>query len=294
MTTAFFFPKIKDYITLTKPRITFFCLLMTAGGIGLSQGNKQVYLIIAALLGTALSVASANIFNMIYENQTDKLMQRTKFRPLPMAKISLLSAFIFALILGLLSLFIFAFFINILTAILALFAILSYSLIYTPLKYRTPLALVIGAVPGAIPPLLGFTSFDNKITLSAVVFFGILFAWQIPHFIAICIFHDKDYENAGIKVVSLIRGNKVAKIQAFLWSVFLFVMSLLLYPLNQAGIFYLITAFCLGIWYLALALKGIKSQNDYEWSRRFFYASLIYLPILILGLLFDRLFVYFF
>ena len=280
----------RHYIELAKPRIAFFCILMTAGGIVLAPGNILIKNFIFALLGTALSVASANTFNMIYERNTDKLMRRTKFRPLPMGKISVTQAFIFAIILCCVSIFLLIYYVNLLTGILSLLAILAYSLIYTPLKYKTPLALVIGAFPGAIPPLLGWTAVADKVDAAGLALFGVLFAWQMLHFIAIAIYHKEDYAKAGIKVVSLIRGEKVAKIQAFVWSVVLVLFTLSLYMLEVGGKFYLATAIVLGLWFIRLSILGLKKEMLPNWPRKFFLASLVYLPLLVIGLVADRFF----
>ncbi|MBX9836941.1 heme o synthase [Silvanigrella sp.] len=280
----------RDYIELSKPRIAFFCILMTAGGVVLAPGSISIFSFIMTLLGTALSVASANTFNMIYEKDTDKLMRRTKFRPIATGRIKASHAFIFATFLGILSILILFVYVNLLTAILALIAILAYSLIYTPLKYKTPLALVIGAFPGAMPPLLGWTAVSNKIDIASLALFGVLFAWQMPHFIAIAIYHKEDYAKAGIKVVSVIRGDYIAKIQALLWTLVLIGFTFTLVPLSVGGKVYFIFASILGIWFLRLSIIGLKNNVLPNWPRKFFLASLVYLPVLVLGLVADRFF----
>lgn len=281
---------IQDYIELSKPRISFFCILMTAGGVVLAPGNISVLSFIMTLVGTALSVASANTFNMIYERETDKLMRRTKFRPLATGRLKVFHAIIFATALGVLSIYLLATYVNLLTALLAFIAIFAYSLIYTPLKYKTPLALVIGAFPGAMPPLLGWTAVSNKIDVASLVLFGVLFAWQMPHFIAIAIYHKEDYAKAGIKVVSAIRGDYIAKVQALLWTFVLIGISISLVPLKVGGFIYLIFAIGLGIWFLRLSILGLKKDALPSWPRKFFLASLVYLPVLVLGLVADRFF----
>lgn len=280
----------RDYIELSKPRIAFFCILMTAGGVVLAPGNISVFSFIMTLIGTALSVASANTFNMIYEKDTDKLMRRTKFRPLATGRLKIAHATIFASLLGLISIFILYVYVNTLTATLAFIAILAYSLIYTPLKYKTPLALVVGAFPGAIPPLLGWTAVSNKIDFASLALFGVLFAWQMPHFIAIAIYHKEDYARAGIKVVSVIRGDHIAKIQALLWTLVLIGFTLALVPLSVGGKVYFVFATLLGLWFLRLSILGLKNNVLPNWPRKFFLASLVYLPVLVLGLVADRFF----
>ncbi len=278
---------IKDYIELSKPRIAFFCLIMAAGGIILANNRISVLTLIMTMTGTGLSVAAANVFNMIYERHTDKFMRRTRFRPMVVGKIKVKHALTFACVLALLSIFLLAYFVNVLTAVLALLAIIFYAAIYTPLKVKTPLALVIGAIPGAIPPLIGWTAVDNKVTLSSLALFGVLFAWQMPHFIAIAINHKEDYIKAGIKVVPAVRGEHVAKIQALLWTIVLFVLSLTLFYLNLGSWIYLFFAIVLGIWFLYLSILGLYKPFP-NWPRKFFIASLIYLPALVFGLTLDR------
>lgn len=282
------FSTLRAYIELCKPRIAFFCLIMAAGGVILATNKISLLALIMTFVGVALSVASANTFNMIYERHTDKFMKRTRFRPLVIGKIKVLPALIFACVLAILSVFLLAFFVNILTSVLAFLAILFYAAIYTPLKVKTPLALVIGAVPGAIPPLIGWTAVDNKITPAGLALFGVLFAWQMPHFIAIAIYHKNDYINAGIKVVPAVRGDYVAKVQALLWTMCLLVMSLTLVYLNLGGTIYFIFAVGLGLWFLYLSVIGLIRPYP-NWPRKFFMASLIYLPTLVLGLILDRM-----
>lgn len=233
---------------------------MTAGGVILAPGNISVLSFIMTLIGTALSVASANTFNMIYERETDKLMRRTRFRPLATGRLKVSHAVTFAIVLGAISIFLLAAYVNLLTALLSFAAIFSYSLIYTPLKSKTPLALVVGAFPGAIPPLLGWTAVNNRVDLAGLALFGVLFAWQMPHFIAIAIYHKEDYFRAGIKVVSAVRGDHVAKVQAFLWSITLIAISFMLVPLKVGGVVYFIFAIALGFWFLRLSFLGLKKS----------------------------------
>ena len=287
------YSQINNYIELCKPRIAFFCLIMTAGGVILSSQKISFLALLMTFIGTALSVSSANTFNMVYERHSDKFMKRTRFRPMVVGKIKVPQALLFACLLAVVGVSLLAFFVNILTAFLSFLAIIFYAAIYTPLKSKTPLALVIGAIPGAIPPLLGWTAVDNKITLQALALFGVLFAWQMPHFIAIAIYHKADYAKAGIKVVPAVRGEHVAKIQALLWSLCLVVVSFSLVTLKLGGLIYFLFALGLGIWFLYLSIVGLWRPFP-NWPRKFFLASLVYLPTLVLGLILDRCAHYFF
>ena len=176
---------------------------------------------------------------------------------------------------------------NPLTAGLAFLAMVSYVLVYTPLKRVTPLAVVIGAVPGAIPPLMGWTAVTGSIDLPGLALFGILLAWQIPHFLAISLFRFDDYKRAGIKTVPVVRGEGVAKWQAIAWAVVLLAASMALVPLGIAGWFYGVAVGGLGVWYLAFSILGLRASAGPEWARRYFFASLVYLPAFIVVLAVD-------
>jgi protoheme IX farnesyltransferase len=278
----------KNYLELSKPRITFFCVIMAAVGIFLAPGKISALSFLMTLVATALSVACANTFNMIFERNIDQLMDRTKLRPLASQRMKIKNAIIFAILIGICAILLFGFYVNWLTAFLSFLSIIFYSMIYTPLKVKTPLALVIGAVPGAAPPLLGWTAVTDQITVGGLVLFGILFAWQMPHFLAISLFHKADYARAGIQVVPVVRGDQVAKIQAFLWTLVLIIMSLSICFLKLGGFFYIICAVLLGSWFLYLSVLGLKNKEYSNWPKRFFLASLVYLPALMLGLVIDR------
>jgi protoheme IX farnesyltransferase len=288
------FRKMKIYLELTKPRITLLCLIMTLGGFCLasSEASLNFSLLGFVLLGTFLSVGAANALNMIYEKDIDKKMIRTSSRPLPSYRITLRESLSVALVLALSSLLIFMVFTNLLTTILSFFAIFSYVFIYTPLKRVTPLALVIGAVPGAIPVLLGFTAVKNEINLQAIILFLILFFWQMPHFIAIALFNKTDYEKAGIRVLPLVRGDRTSVWHAFYWSIALVISTLLPFVEHMAGLIYFLMALMAGCWFLWEALKGFYVSNTLKWSKKFFLSSLIYLPLITLALILDK-FIYF-
>jgi protoheme IX farnesyltransferase len=176
---------------------------------------------------------------------------------------------------------------NVHTAVLAASAIAGYVLVYTPLKYRTPAALVIGAVPGAMPPLLGWTAATNSIDAPGLVLFAILLVWQIPHFLAIALYRKTEYARAGIKVLPIVRGDAVAKIHAVLWVMILVPLTLLLAPLGVAGNIYTYAAFGLGAGFLGWAFTGLDNAAGPRWARNYFLASLVYLPALTLALFVD-------
>jgi len=276
-----------DLWQLIKPGVTRMCVLTTVGGLMLAPGEIGVVRGLLAVLGSAMAVGGANAANMWWERDSDRLMARTRRRPLPSGRMAPGVALRFAALLSVASVLLLALSTNLLTAALAAAAILSYVLVYTPLKRRTPLALVIGAVPGAVPPLLGWTAVTNALDPGGLVLFGILLVWQIPHFIAIALYRKTEYARAGIRVVPVVRGDAMAKVQAVAWAGALVPLSLMLTPLGVAGAFYLVCAMVLGMGFLAWAFTGLDDAAGPRWARGYFLASLGYLPALTAALAID-------
>ncbi|MBK6918904.1 MAG: protoheme IX farnesyltransferase [Deltaproteobacteria bacterium] len=272
---------------LTKPSVTRMCVLTTLGGLMLAPGRVSWVTGACALFGTAAAVGGANAFNMWWERDADAKMSRTRRRPLPARVLPPTIALRFAWLLSVVAIAVLWLGTNLLTALLAAGAIASYVLVYTPLKYRTPAALVIGAIPGAAPPLLGWTAVTNSIDAPALVLTAILFLWQLPHFIAIALYRADDYAKAGIRVVPVVRGPAIAKIQAVAWSMVLVPVSLLLVPMGIAGDHYLLAAFVLGSAFLGWAFSGLDDRAGVRWARGYFFASLVYLPALVIALVLD-------
>jgi heme o synthase len=282
MTTRFV-----DLAALTKPGVTRMCLLTTLGGLALAPVAWDWSTAVCAMFGTACAVGGANAFNMWLERDADARMSRTRRRPLPAGRLAPAVAVRFAWILSAVAVAVLALGTNVLTAALAALAIASYVLIYTPLKYRTPLALFIGAIPGAAPPLLGWTAATGSVDAPALVLFGILLVWQLPHFLAIALYRQEDYAKAGIRIVPLVRGAAIAKIQAVAWAMVLVPVSMMLVPLGVAGDRYLVCSVVLGCGFLAWGFSGLDNRAGVRWARGFFFASLLYLPALTLALLWD-------
>ncbi len=279
--------RLADFWALTKPSIVRMNVLMTLGGWVLADASFRDLTLLWTLLGTALAVASANAMNMYLERDIDGLMTRTANRPLPAGRMHPPVAAVFGAVLGLGSLALLGLAVNVLTAGLALAALVLYVAVYTPMKRKGPIALLIGAVPGAAPPLMGWTAATGQIELPGLVLFAILVAWQIPHFIAIALYRQDDYERAGVKVMPIVRGERVAKVQALAWTTALVPLSLLLIPLEVAGWIYGSVALVAGLWFLSWSVRGMKADAGVPWARRFFFASLVYLPLLVLGLVVD-------
>lgn len=279
--------RARELVELTKPGVTRMCLLTTLGGILIAPGAFSWSVALSAMFGTAAAVSGANAFNMWLERDADARMGRTRRRPLPSGRLHPDVAVRFAWLLSLVSLVVLLVGTNVLTAVLAMLAIASYVLVYTPLKYRTPLALLIGVVPGAAPPLLGWTAVTNSVDAPALVLFAILLVWQLPHFLAIAIYRQDDYARAGIKVVPVVRGVPIAKIQAVAWCMVLVPLSMLLGPLGIGGDVYMVVSFLLGSGFLAWSFTGLDDRAGVRWARGFFLASLFYLPALTIALVLD-------
>jgi protoheme IX farnesyltransferase len=282
---------LRDLVALTKPRITFMVLVTTGGGLWLAHAcGRSVGLVasLAAMIGTALVVGSANALNCWMERDIDRHMARTKNRPLPAGRLDAKMALTFGLALGAISVPLLAVLVNPMTALLAAIALVSYVWVYTPMKQRSPAALLIGSIPGAMPPLMGWTAATGHLDAPGLVLFGILFLWQLPHFIAISIFRQNEYTKAGIKVLPAVRGNAVAKLHAIAWAGALVPVTLMLVPLGVAGTTYLAVMGVAGVLFLGLTLAGLrKTVVDNRWARAVFLASLVYLPLLFGALAVD-------
>jgi protoheme IX farnesyltransferase len=279
----------RDVLALTKPRITLLVIITMLGGMGLARRVEPLAEIsletaLWALLGTALVVSGASAFNMYLERDTDALMDRTKRRPLPAGRLPANVALAVGSALGFASVPLLVWRVNVTTGVIAGLALVAYSFVYTPLKRRTTLALPIGAIPGAVPPLLGWTTITGRVDAAGIVLFAILFLWQLPHSLAIATFRCEDYKRAGTKVLPAERGDRVTRIHIVVESILLVGVSALLVPLGVAGAFYLVSALLLGAGFLAFAFAGLRRGAGLGWARGLFAASILYLVLLMAAL----------
>lgn len=286
-------PLWRDLVALGKPGITLMCLIEAAGGMALASINGKAvatfdYTIgLIALIGTVLSVVCANTLNMVIEREGDRDMVRTKDRPLPSGRMKAVVALSFGIAAGVGSLVLLFGWVNAITGWIAVFAIVSYAGIYTPMKRKSWWSLIVGAFPGAVPPLMGWTAATGEMGAPGVVLFLILFIWQLPHFIAISFYRRHDYVAAGIFVLPEVRGDDHAKMQSLVYALLLFPVSLLLVPLGVAGFVYFTVASALGAWFFIFSVQGFEPQAGNKWARSFFLASLVYLPALTAALVID-------
>lgn len=280
---------MRDYIELTKPRVTWLILVSTAVGFWFGARDGVAWAVLLhAILGTALIASGTFTLNQWYEREADALMRRTRLRPIPTGRVSARSAFIFGLILsaaGFAQLYWGA---NPLTAWLGLFTELSYLLLYTPLKQRSWLSTSVGAVPGAMPPLLGYAAAAGELTLEAFILYAILFLWQYPHFYSIAWMYRDDYARAGIRMLPVVEpdGHSTAR-QICAALLLLIPVSLLPSLLSMAGPLYAAGALLLGGFFF-LAGWRVARDRTLARARAVLLASVVYLPLLYGLLLLDR------
>jgi len=276
-----------DLVELGKPRITALVVLTTALGLWLAPGSLGGWRAGTFLLATALLVASANTLNCWVERETDGRMLRTMNRALPGGRLDPVAALAWGLAVGAVALGLLSWTTNTLTLALGAGALFSYVLLYTPLKRVGWWALLVGAVPGAIPPLMGWTAVTGRLTAGGLALFGILFFWQLPHFIAISLYLKDDYRRGGLRVLPLVHGDAAARRHLFAYTLLLVAVSLTLRPLGLAGAPYVAAAAVLGAGFIGLAASGLRPAAGAAWARRAFAYSLVYLPLLIGALVLD-------
>lgn len=276
-----------DFLSLTKPRLSSLVLVTTAGGMWLSPSGLSPARQIASLLAVAGLVGGANALNCFIERDVDRLMARTRNRPLPAGRMDPQVALWFGIFLAVVSLPTLFFEANAITALLGCIAFFTYVFVYTPLKSRSYAAMLVGAVPGALPPLMGWTAANGTIGGPGLVLFAILFLWQLPHFIAISLYRRDEYAAAGLKSLPVQRGEEASRLQLLGYTVALVPVTLLPSFLGIAGLFYGLLALGLGSIALGMAIHGALAKLGKPWARRVFRFSLLHLAILFAGLWID-------
>jgi protoheme IX farnesyltransferase len=273
-------------VQLTKPRVTRLVLVTSWLGAVLAPGSLDTFATLLTLLGTVLVVASANTLNMFLEHEVDGLMERTRDRPLPAGRLSRDVALGFGLAMGVAGLLVLLLMVNPLTALLAAVSLATYVLLYTPMKAKTSLALYVGAVPGAMPPVLGYTGLSGELTMEATALFALLFVWQVPHFLAITVFRREDYRLAGLQVMSVEYGLTSTRRAISMTSFALLLTSLAPWAAGLGGTWYLAVALISGTAFTAWATVGHRGRDIDRWARSVFFASMPYLVVLftLLGL----------
>ena len=280
---------IFDLFSLTKPRLSSLVIFTSALGLWLAPGQISFWKALFSILATSGLVGGGCVINCWMERDIDALMERTKNRPLPTGRISPEVALTLGLTLITVCLFTLYTVVNPLTAGLGLTAAATYIFLYTPLKKKTSWALFAGAIPGAIPPLMGWTTVTNSFGTLGLVLFAILFIWQLPHFLSISLYHARDYNNADIKIFPSHIGVRATIHRIAIYTFGLLLVSLVPYYIGSADIFYRNFILLLGGAFFIYSLMGYMQDEDsteqLQWARRYFYASLIYLPCVFVSMI---------
>lgn len=274
---------VRDFITLTKPRLSSLVLFTAAAGLWLAPGEASLRTWLFTLVGTAGAVGAANTLNCIFERESDRFMARTARRPLVTGQLSPMAAVLFAAVLTGFSLPM-LWLVNPLTCALGALALVSYAFVYTPMKRTTSWAMHVGALPGALPPLMGWTAATGAVEAGGLSLFAILFAWQLPHFIAIALFRKAEYRAAGLASVPLEKGDDTARLHAVAYSVVQLAAAVTPFFAGLGGPVYLAVAVLSSGAYLAFALYGWRRQLGAVWARQLFLASLAWLTGLMIAL----------
>ena len=283
--------RLADFYELTKPRMNFLVVVTTMVGfyMAMSRHFADWVLLAHTLIGTAMAAAGASVLNQYVERGHDALMNRTSNRPLPAGRISPVEALLLGVLLSAGGTLYLTTLVNALTATLGAITIATYVFLYTPMKRWTTLCTVVGAVPGALPPMMGWTAATDSLSPEAWALFGILFFWQMPHFLAIAVLYREDYARGGFKMLPVVDEDLfVTGRQIVVYGLALIPVSLLPVALRMAGPAYLLAAVALGLAFLGFGINCAvrKRRSDARWL---FLVSIVYLPVLLGAMMFDRL-----
>jgi protoheme IX farnesyltransferase len=279
-----------DFLTLTKPRLNLLVLMTTLGGLYLGAPDGIGLVLLAhTLIGTALVAGGAAALNQVWEGETDALMRRTSRRPIPGGRLGMMEGTWFGIALSAIGLLELALKVNAASSLVALATLVSYVLVYTPLKTRTSLSTLVGAIPGALPPLIGWAAATGGISIGGIVLFGIVFFWQMPHFLAIAWLYRDDYSRAGIPLLPVLEpdGRRTGQ-QALLYAAVLLPVTVTPILVGLGGAMYTIVATVLGVMFI-VATALFARERTVQTARRLFLFSIAYLPLLWAALVLDRL-----
>lgn len=281
--------RLSAFVELTKPRIAFLLVLTSAAGFYLGSTGTFNYVLFAnAMIAITLLAFGVATLNQYWERDLDRLMARTSRRPLPTSKVSPTEALVFGIVQCSIAELYLLLFVNGLTAFLGLIVVIGYVLIYTPLKTRTSISTAIGAIPGALPPLMGWTAAADNISLAAWALFAMQFLWQFPHFLAIAWMYREEYKKAGILMLPVVEpSGRLTARQIVLFTVMLIPVSLAPFFFAVSGFVFLIGASVIGIAFLVFSIAAARSKTN-EMARKLLLASVIYLPILFILMVADK------
>jgi protoheme IX farnesyltransferase len=278
------------YLELTKPRIAILLVLSSAAGFYMASSTGfEPLLFIHSMVSITLLAFGVSTLNQYIERNIDPMMERTAERPLPTGRVTPNEALVFGIVQCVVAEMYLLLMVNALTALLGLVVIVGYVLLYTPMKTRTSLSTVVGAIPGAMPPLMGWTAASNNITVVAWALFASQFLWQFPHFLSIAWLYRKQYANAGIMMLPVVEpSGKLTGRQIVLFSIMLLPISLAPYFFQVAGLMFLVGASLLGIWFLWASIQAARTRSD-EMARKLLLVSVIYLPLFFLLMVVDKI-----
>jgi protoheme IX farnesyltransferase len=268
---------LKEYYNLAKPGIIYSNLLTAAAGLFLaSRYHVHGWILLAMLAGMAGIIGGACVFNNIIDRDIDARMKRTSARAMVTGAISKAHALAYGIILAIVGALILFFYTNLLTLLVALAAAILYVALYTPLKRHSEYSALVGSIPGAAPPVVGYAAVTHHLDLAAFLLFIILCLWQMPHFYAIAIYRMQDYREANVPVFSIENGVPRTKRQIITYMILFIAAVILLYSFGYAGMIYLIAMLAIALTWLALGLQGFrKNTDDVRWARKVFLFSLI-------------------
>ena len=281
--------RANDFVMLAKPRLNMLVVASALAGYVMAGGDlANAVVVVCTVLGTALVAGGASAFNQVIERVPDSLMRRTRLRPVPDGRLQPAESLIFATALAVAGLLLLGAAVNWLSAGVALVTLLTYALIYTPLKRRSSFATVIGAIPGALPPVIGWAAARGVLSQGAWVLFAIVFLWQLPHFLAIAWIYREDYARAGLPMLPVLDSDgRLTGRQAVANSLALLLVSLAPTAAGMTGYRYLVGALVLGAGLTVVALRAALLRSQAA-ARLLFLASIAYLACLNALLLFDR------
>ena len=281
---------VEDYIALLKPRVMSLAIFTSLCGLWLAPISIHPFLFVLSIFCISLGAGAAGAINMWFDRDIDSLMERTKKRPIPVGKIEAENALGFGIMLSIISVLMLGLSLNYLAACLLAFSIFFYIFIYTILlKRRTPQNIVIGGAAGAFPPVIGWVCSTGELSTFPLILFLLIFIWTPPHFWALALYKDIEYSKAKVPMLPVVSGQRNTKIQIFLYSLLLMIVSLLPYFLSYSGSFYLTTSLVLNLFFLYLAYKILKSDDDKKtpFAPSLFKFSIIYLYLTFTSLVID-------
>ncbi|MEC8265374.1 MAG: heme o synthase [Pseudomonadota bacterium] len=281
---------VEDYISLLKPRVMLLAVFTSLCGLWLAPTSIHPFMFVLSIFCISLGAGAAGAINMWFDRDIDALMERTKNRPIPKGKIEADNALGFGIVLSIISVLILGLSLNYLAAFLLAFSIFFYIFVYTIwLKRRTPQNIVIGGAAGAFPPVIGWVCSTGELEIFPLILFLLIFIWTPPHFWALALYKDIEYSKAKVPMLPVVSGQRNTKIQIFIYSIFLMIVSTLPFFFKFSGIFYLITAVLLGSIFLYLAFKVLKSNDKKKtpFAPSLFKFSIIYLYLIFSSLVID-------